>query len=235
MDHATKVLSMQENEPEIQEAVEVVTTAKLITEVVAAVCETVSAAAVVQADVPAALTKTVNAAAVVTTAASVKTPTETKSKDKGKGIMIEEPKPMKKRQQVELDEAYARKLQEELNQDIDWEDRIVLNLPKISQKLDNINTRMEIRRKAGSKSSLPVHPHPPEQYHTPSPTPHVPMLLKPSWQFPSLSLANALLHESAINTLKMKFKPDFSVEKAQRVSQVPSRGSNQTHLLPIKG
>nr|GEZ79729.1 hypothetical protein [Tanacetum cinerariifolium] len=52
---------------------------------------------------------------------SAKTPTETKSKDKGKGIMVEEPMPIKKKQQVELDEAYARKLQEELNQDIDWE------------------------------------------------------------------------------------------------------------------
>nr|GEX21725.1 hypothetical protein [Tanacetum cinerariifolium] len=42
---------------------------------------------------------------------SVKTPTETKSKDKdkGKGIMVEEPKPIKKKQQVKLDEAYARK------------------------------------------------------------------------------------------------------------------------------
>nr|GEX11301.1 putative reverse transcriptase domain-containing protein [Tanacetum cinerariifolium] len=72
----------------------------------------VSAAAVVQADVPAAL---VNAAVVVTTVAPVK------SKDKRKGIMVEEPKPIKKKQQVELDEAYAIKLQEELNQDIDWE------------------------------------------------------------------------------------------------------------------
>nr|GFB20587.1 hypothetical protein [Tanacetum cinerariifolium] len=52
---------------------------------------------------------------------SAKTPTETKSKDKGKGIMVEEPKLIKKKQQVKLDEAYARKLQEELNQDIDWE------------------------------------------------------------------------------------------------------------------
>nr|GEV93626.1 synaptobrevin, longin-like domain protein [Tanacetum cinerariifolium] len=107
MDHAAKVLSMQEDEPEIQEAVEVVTTAKLITEVVAAVSETISAAAVVQADIPTAL---VNAAAVMTTAApvkvaipstrrrrgvvirdpeeesSAKTPTETTSKDKGKDI-----------------------------------------------------------------------------------------------------------------------------------------------------
>nr|GEX55241.1 hypothetical protein [Tanacetum cinerariifolium] len=39
----------------------------------------------------------------------------------GNGIMVEEPKPMKKKQQVKMDEAFARKLQEELNQDIDWE------------------------------------------------------------------------------------------------------------------
>nr|GEV21790.1 hypothetical protein [Tanacetum cinerariifolium] len=84
MDHAVKVLIMQEDESEVQEAVEVVTTAKLIIEVIVAVSETVSAVAVV----PAA------------------TPTQTKSKDKGKGIMVEEPKPMKKKQQVELDEAY---------------------------------------------------------------------------------------------------------------------------------
>nr|GEX06006.1 hypothetical protein [Tanacetum cinerariifolium] len=47
MDYAAKVLSMQEDEPKIQEEVEVVTTAKLITEVVDAVSETVSAATVV--------------------------------------------------------------------------------------------------------------------------------------------------------------------------------------------
>nr|GEW82971.1 hypothetical protein [Tanacetum cinerariifolium] len=48
MDHAAKVLSMQEEEePEVHEAVEVVTTAKLITEVVVAASEIVSAAAIV--------------------------------------------------------------------------------------------------------------------------------------------------------------------------------------------
>nr|GEY83055.1 hypothetical protein [Tanacetum cinerariifolium] len=35
---------------------------------------------------------------------SEKTPTETKSKDKGKGILVEEPKPIKKKQQVKMDE-----------------------------------------------------------------------------------------------------------------------------------
>nr|GEY74770.1 hypothetical protein [Tanacetum cinerariifolium] len=123
----------------IREAVEVVTTAKLITKVIAAVSETVSAAPAV----PAAVTETVSTTAVVPTVTAAlvkvavpstrrrrgvvirdseeesykKNPTETKSKDKGKGIMVEEPKPMKKKQQVELDEAYARKLHEELNQD----------------------------------------------------------------------------------------------------------------------
>nr|GEY47235.1 hypothetical protein [Tanacetum cinerariifolium] len=52
---------------------------------------------------------------------STNTPAETKSKDKGKGILVEEPKPMKKKQQVEMDEAFTRKLQEEVNQEIDWE------------------------------------------------------------------------------------------------------------------
>nr|GEX04865.1 hypothetical protein [Tanacetum cinerariifolium] len=54
------------------EAVEVVTTAKLITEVVAAVSETVSTAAVVQAVVPIAVTETVSVAVVIPTAAPVK-------------------------------------------------------------------------------------------------------------------------------------------------------------------
>nr|GEY47234.1 hypothetical protein [Tanacetum cinerariifolium] len=54
MDHAAKVLSMQKEEPEVHEAVEVVTTVKLITEVVAAVSGTVSTAAVIPAPVTAA-------------------------------------------------------------------------------------------------------------------------------------------------------------------------------------
>nr|GEY20850.1 hypothetical protein [Tanacetum cinerariifolium] len=45
--------------------------------------------------------------------------THAETKDKGKSILVEEPKPMKKKQQVEMDEAYVRKLHEELNQDID--------------------------------------------------------------------------------------------------------------------
>nr|GFC28359.1 hypothetical protein [Tanacetum cinerariifolium] len=48
MDHASKVLSMQEDEPaEVQEVVDVVTTSKLITEVVTAASETVTAASTI--------------------------------------------------------------------------------------------------------------------------------------------------------------------------------------------
>nr|GEZ33962.1 ribonuclease H-like domain-containing protein [Tanacetum cinerariifolium] len=133
MDHASKVLSMQEDEPaEVQEVVDVVTTAKLITEVVTTASETLSAA---EPQVPAA---TITAASVRVAAASTRRkkgvvirdpeeesstviPADTKSKDKGKGIMVEEPKPLKKKQHVEMDEEYARKLHAELNKDIDWD------------------------------------------------------------------------------------------------------------------
>nr|GEU50593.1 hypothetical protein [Tanacetum cinerariifolium] len=129
MDHAAKVLSMQKDKPVVQEAVEVVTTAKLITKVVVGVSETVSVAAIVPtvtaAPVKVVVPSTKRRRGVVIRdpeeESSAKTLTKTKSKDKGKGIMVEEPKPMTKKQQVELDEAYARKLHEELNQGIDWE------------------------------------------------------------------------------------------------------------------
>nr|GEZ37982.1 hypothetical protein [Tanacetum cinerariifolium] len=60
---------------------------------------------------------------------SFKSPAKTlKLKDKGKAILIETPKPIKKKDQIELDAEYARKLHEEINKDheeinkdIDWD------------------------------------------------------------------------------------------------------------------
>nr|GEV33403.1 reverse transcriptase domain-containing protein [Tanacetum cinerariifolium] len=139
MNHPLKVLSMHEEEPKVQEVVEVVTTAKLITDVVAVASALVSAASTIipaaEPNIPAA---TITTAPVKVVAASTrrrrgvvirdleeessaKTSNETKSKDKGKGIMVEDPKPINKKQHVEMDEAYVRKLHEELNQDIDWD------------------------------------------------------------------------------------------------------------------
>nr|GEW23630.1 hypothetical protein [Tanacetum cinerariifolium] len=97
LDHANKGLSMQEDktEPaEVQEVVDVVTTAKLITEVVTAASETITAA-IIRDPEEESTTSTI-------------IPAKTKSKDKGKGILVEEPKPLKKKQQIEQDEQYAK-------------------------------------------------------------------------------------------------------------------------------
>nr|GEW51096.1 RNA-directed DNA polymerase, eukaryota [Tanacetum cinerariifolium] len=101
MDHAAKVLSMQEDEPEVQEAVDVVTTAKLITKVVVAVSETVSAAAVV----PAA---TVTAAPVKVAVASTR---------RRRRVVIRDPE----EESSAKTPTETKKLHEELNQDIDWD------------------------------------------------------------------------------------------------------------------
>nr|GEY79754.1 hypothetical protein [Tanacetum cinerariifolium] len=126
IDHANKVLSMQEDETkpaEVQEVVDVVTTAKLITEVVIAASETVTAAIVAA---PSRRRKgvVIRDLEEESTTTSTIIPAETKSKDKGKGILVEEPKPLKKKQQIEQDEQYARELHAELNKDIDWDEAI---------------------------------------------------------------------------------------------------------------
>nr|GEX24775.1 putative ribonuclease H-like domain-containing protein [Tanacetum cinerariifolium] len=125
MDHAKKVLSMQKDETEpaeVQEVVDVVTTAKLITKVVTAASETVTAAI---AAAPSRRRKGVVIRDLESeSATSTIIPAETKSKDKGKEIMVEEPKPLKKKQQIKMDEQYARELHDELNKDVDWDEAI---------------------------------------------------------------------------------------------------------------
>nr|GEW77796.1 hypothetical protein [Tanacetum cinerariifolium] len=78
---------------------------------------------------------------------SAKTHAETKSKDKdkGKGIMVEDPKPMKKKEQVEMDGAYERKLHEELNQDIDWD--VAIDHVKQKAKEDPYVQRYQVMKK----------------------------------------------------------------------------------------
>nr|GFA88076.1 hypothetical protein [Tanacetum cinerariifolium] len=120
LDHSSKVLSMQED-TEVQEAIEVVTTAKLITEVVTAAATQVAVAStLIPAAKPAAKPKVLKIAA----APAVST---RKRKGVGKGILIEDPKPMKKKDQIEMDAEYAKKLREELEKEheeaykqIDW-------------------------------------------------------------------------------------------------------------------
>nr|GEX04315.1 hypothetical protein [Tanacetum cinerariifolium] len=115
---------------------------KLITEVVIAISETLTATSAIittaEAQVPAATTATLTAAPARVAAApsrrrkgvvirdlkeesttSTIIPAEAKSKDKGKGILVEEPKPFKKKEQIKMDKQYARELHAELNKDID--------------------------------------------------------------------------------------------------------------------
>nr|GEV36041.1 hypothetical protein [Tanacetum cinerariifolium] len=61
-------------------------------------------------------------------------PDETKSKGKGKEILLEEPKPLKKKEHVEMDEEYATKLHAELNKDIDWD--VAIDHVKLKAKED---------------------------------------------------------------------------------------------------
>nr|GFA17682.1 hypothetical protein [Tanacetum cinerariifolium] len=124
LDHTSKVLSLQEDS-KVQEVVEVVNAAKLMTEVVlAATTQVVHAAkpAVVSISVakPAAKPKVLK---IVLTAPAISTrkrkgvvikdpeeelhddtPAETLSdKGKGKGILVEDPKPIKKKDQIAMD------------------------------------------------------------------------------------------------------------------------------------
>nr|GEW96580.1 hypothetical protein [Tanacetum cinerariifolium] len=122
---------------EVQEVVDVVTTTKIITEVVTAASKTITAASTnitaAKAQVPAATLTAAHSrrrTGVVIkdlqeeSTTSTIIPAETKSKDKGKGILVEEPKPLKKQAQIKQDEKYARELEAELNKTIDWDEVI---------------------------------------------------------------------------------------------------------------
>nr|GFB54716.1 hypothetical protein [Tanacetum cinerariifolium] len=140
LDHSSKVLSMQEDNAEVQEAVEIVTTVKLMTEVVTAAATQVVAISIpISAAKPATKPKVLKIVVAAPAVSSRKrkgvvirdpeeelhndTLAETLSvKDKGKGILVEDPKPIKKKDQIEMDAEYARKLQEEEEyfKKVDW-------------------------------------------------------------------------------------------------------------------
>nr|GFB53786.1 hypothetical protein [Tanacetum cinerariifolium] len=101
---------MQEDETEpseVQEVVDVITTAILITEVVTAASETITAASItITAAEAQVLAVTLTVALARVTAAP------------------KEPKPLKKQQQIKQDKKYARDLEAELNKNIDWDEAI---------------------------------------------------------------------------------------------------------------
>nr|GEU58903.1 ribonuclease H-like domain-containing protein [Tanacetum cinerariifolium] len=112
---------------ELQEVVEVVTTAKLITKgvLIRDPKETATPSTIIHS--------------------------EAKSKDKGKEILVEEPKHLKKQAQIEQDEAYARELEAELNKNIDWDE--VIDHVQRKEKEDNVVKRYQaLKRKPQTKS-----------------------------------------------------------------------------------
>nr|GEZ74281.1 hypothetical protein [Tanacetum cinerariifolium] len=143
-----------EDNSEVQEVVEAMTTAKLITKVVTAAASQVSAAS---ATIPAA-SATISVAAPTLIAAytrrrkgviirdpeeelSLKTPAKTpKVKDKGKGILVESLKPIKKKDRIELDAEYAKKLPEEINKDYEEPSKDIYwdaGMDHVNQKSNN--------------------------------------------------------------------------------------------------
>nr|GEV29758.1 putative ribonuclease H-like domain-containing protein [Tanacetum cinerariifolium] len=121
LEHAKKFLSMQEEKSEpskLQEVVDVVTIAKIITEVVTAASDTITAASITITAVDVLVpTATINVAPTLTAAPK-------------------EPKPLKKQAQIKQDEKYDRQLEAELNKNIDWDDVIDHVHKKAKQKLD---------------------------------------------------------------------------------------------------
>nr|GEY15415.1 hypothetical protein [Tanacetum cinerariifolium] len=118
LEHADKVLSMQDDDPEpdeLKEVIEVVTTAKLMTEVVTDITSP------------------------ITTATITAAPSAARRR---KG----EPKPLKKQVHIEQDKAYVRELEAELNKNINWDD--VIEHAKRNEKEDNAVLRYQaLKRK----------------------------------------------------------------------------------------
>nr|GFD27738.1 hypothetical protein [Tanacetum cinerariifolium] len=106
----------------VEEVIEVVTIAKLITEVVTTAATTITAAQVPKASAPRRRNGVVIQDHEEIATTSVIMHSKVKSKDKGKRILIKEPKPLKRQTQIEQDKAFARQLEAELNANINWND-----------------------------------------------------------------------------------------------------------------
>nr|GEU58063.1 putative ribonuclease H-like domain-containing protein [Tanacetum cinerariifolium] len=169
LEHTNKVLSMQEDKSklaEVQEVVDVVTTAKIITKVVTAASETITATSTtitaLEVLVPAATTAVASTLIAAlrkrtkgvvirdpeesTATTSIIVHSETKSKDKGKGILVKEPKPLKKQAQIEKDEKYARELEVELKKNIDW-DEVIDHVKKKAKEDHAVKRYQALKRK----------------------------------------------------------------------------------------
>nr|GEV77358.1 retrotransposon protein, putative, unclassified [Tanacetum cinerariifolium] len=130
LDHQEKVLSMMdvnEEEPaDVEEVLEVVKVAKLMTGVV-------TTAGATKVSVPRKRRGVIIQDPEETTTATMQSNVQVK--DKGKAILIKEPKPLKRIAQIKLDEEIARQLEAELNADIKW--NVVIEQVKRNEKIND--------------------------------------------------------------------------------------------------
>nr|GEU29277.1 hypothetical protein [Tanacetum cinerariifolium] len=104
--------------PEVEEVIEVVTAAKLMTEVVTTATTPITDVQVLKASAPKKRRGVIIQDPQEAATALVIVHSEVKPKDKGNGILVEEPKPLKRQVHIEQDEAFARELEAELNANI---------------------------------------------------------------------------------------------------------------------
>nr|GEV92537.1 ribonuclease H-like domain-containing protein [Tanacetum cinerariifolium] len=150
LEHAQKVLIMQkadEAEPtEVEGVLKVVTSTKLMTKLVTTVTTTITAAPISKASAPRRRRGMIIQDPEEAATTSLNVQSEVKSKDKGKGILVEEPKPLKRQAQIEQDEAFARELEAQLNENINWNE--VIEKVKRKEKQDNTVMRYQsLKRK----------------------------------------------------------------------------------------
>nr|GEU51075.1 hypothetical protein [Tanacetum cinerariifolium] len=125
---------VNDEEPaKVEEVLEVVTAAKLITKVVTTVGAT-TITKTTKVSVPRRRTGLFIQDLEETTS-TVVVHSEVQSKDKGKGILIEEPKLLKGQAHIEQNEAFLRQLEAELNAYINW--NAVIKQVKKSERLND--------------------------------------------------------------------------------------------------
>nr|GEV12937.1 putative ribonuclease H-like domain-containing protein [Tanacetum cinerariifolium] len=138
LEHPKKVLSMQDIDDEepvdVEEVLEVVKAAKLMTKVVTTAGATTTAKAIKVGVLWRKRGVVIQDPEETTSIVVVHS--KVQSKDKGKGILIEEPKSLKGQAQIKQNEAFARQLEAELNADIIW--NAVIEQVKRSERLNDV-------------------------------------------------------------------------------------------------
>nr|GEW03402.1 hypothetical protein [Tanacetum cinerariifolium] len=149
---ASRFKRLRKAEPaKVEEVIEVVTAAKLMTKVVTTATTTITASPIPKASDPRRRRGMIIQDPEEAATASLSVQSEVKSKDKGKEILVEERKPLKRKAQVEQDEAFARELEAELNANINWNEAI--EQVKRKERQDNTIMRYQaLKRKPVTKA-----------------------------------------------------------------------------------